>query len=183
MILNVIFHSHHCCFWLLSDFCYHLAFIISLLDLFPFLPPHPCVLYLPVSVTILLWHRVSVGPGCQVPATTTSADSPPSSQSAPPPPPPPLPPLHQPALQSQPPSLSSALLRPPLSSLPYLLSSSCLSYSLLSASLGATRSVVMPTNTPAFSPIIPTSSSVKNDVPIVQDAAGTYPISTRTLQL
>uniref|UniRef100_A0A8C1XJQ5 Castor zinc finger 1 n=1 Tax=Cyprinus carpio TaxID=7962 RepID=A0A8C1XJQ5_CYPCA len=107
------------------------------------------------------------GPGCPVPATTTSADSPPPSQSAPPPPPP-----HQPALQSQPPSLSSALLRPPLPSLPYLLSPSCLSYSLLSASLGATRSVVMPTNTPAFSPIIPTSSSVKNDVPIVQDAAG-----------
>ncbi|XP_059384030.1 zinc finger protein castor homolog 1-like isoform X2 [Carassius carassius] len=116
------------------------------------------------------------GPGCQVPATTTSADSPPSSQSAPPPPPP-----HQPALQSQPPSLSSALLRPPLPSLPYLLSPSCLSYSLLSASLGATRSVVMPTNTPAFSPIIPTSSSVKNDVPIVQDAAGnTISIPTAT---
>ncbi|XP_059397302.1 zinc finger protein castor homolog 1 isoform X4 [Carassius carassius] len=111
------------------------------------------------------------GPGCQVPATTTSADSPLSSQSAPPPPPP-LPPPHRPALQSQPPSLSLALLRPPHPSLPYLLSPSCLSYSLLSASLGATRSVVMPTNTPAFSPIIPTSSSVKNDVPIVQDAAG-----------
>ncbi|XP_056304818.1 zinc finger protein castor homolog 1 isoform X2 [Danio aesculapii] len=122
------------------------------------------------------------GPGCQVPApaTTTSADSPPS-QSAPPPPPPSLPPPHQPALQSQPPSLSSALLRPPLPSLPYLLSPSCLSYSLLSASLGATRSVVMPTNTPAFSPIIPTSSSVKNDVPIVQDAAGnTISIPTAT---
>uniref|UniRef100_A0A9J7XXF7 Castor zinc finger 1 n=1 Tax=Cyprinus carpio carpio TaxID=630221 RepID=A0A9J7XXF7_CYPCA len=116
------------------------------------------------------------GPGCPVPATTTSADSPPPSQSAPPPPPP-----HQPALQSQPPSLSSALLRPPLPSLPYLLSPSCLSYSLLSASLGATRSVVMPTNTPAFSPIIPTSSSVKNDVPIVQDAAGnTISIPTAT---
>ncbi|XP_052396338.1 zinc finger protein castor homolog 1 isoform X1 [Carassius gibelio] len=113
------------------------------------------------------------GPGCQVPAITTSADSPLSSQSAPPPPPPPpLPPPHHPALQSQPPSLSLALLRPPQTSLPYLLSPSCLSYSLLSASLGATRSVVMPTNTPAFSPIIPTSSSVKNDVPIVQDAAG-----------
>ncbi|TRY98476.1 hypothetical protein DNTS_016628 [Danionella cerebrum] len=107
------------------------------------------------------------GPGSQVPAlaTTTSADSPPSSQSA-------LPPPHQPAFQSQPPSLSSALLRPPLPSLPYLLSPSCLSYSLLSASLGATRSVVMPTNTPTFSPTIPTSTSVKNDVPIVQDAAG-----------
>ncbi|XP_057219298.1 zinc finger protein castor homolog 1 isoform X4 [Triplophysa rosa] len=116
------------------------------------------------------------GPGCQVPATTTSADTPPSSQSAPLPPP-----SHQPALQSQPPCLSSALLRPPLPSLPYLISPSCLSYSLLSASLGASRSVVMPTNTPAFSPIIPTSSSVKNDVPIVQDAAGnTISIPTAT---
>ncbi|XP_065141657.1 zinc finger protein castor homolog 1 isoform X2 [Paramisgurnus dabryanus] len=120
------------------------------------------------------------GPGCQVPApaTTTSADSPPS-QSAPLPPPPP--PSHQPAFQGQPPSLSSALLRPPLPSLPYLISPSCLSYSLLSASLGASRSVVMPTNTPAFSPVIPTSSSVKNDVPIVQDAAGnTISIPTAT---
>ncbi|XP_016129418.1 zinc finger protein castor homolog 1-like isoform X1 [Sinocyclocheilus grahami] len=122
------------------------------------------------------------GPGCHFPATTTYADSPPSqSAPPPPPPPPPLPPPHQSALQSQPPSLSSALLRPPLPSLPYLLSPSCLSYSLLSASLGATRSVVMPTNTPAFSPIIPTSSSVKNDVPIVQDAAGnTISIPTAT---
>nr|XP_055045398.1 zinc finger protein castor homolog 1 isoform X2 [Misgurnus anguillicaudatus] len=120
------------------------------------------------------------GPGCQVPApaTTTSADSPPS-QSAPLPPPPP--PSHQPAFQGQPPSLSSALLRPPLPSLPYLISPSCLSYSLLSASLGASRSVVMPTNTPAFSPVIPTSTSVKNDVPIVQDAAGnTISIPTAT---
>nr|XP_057939421.1 zinc finger protein castor homolog 1 isoform X2 [Doryrhamphus excisus] len=113
-------------------------------------------------------------------APTTPADTqtaPPSSPSPAPLPPPQLPPppppsVPPPDLQAPPTSLSPALLRPPLSSLPYLLSPSCLSYSLLSASLGATRSVVMPTNTPAFSPIIATPSPVKNDVPIVQDAAG-----------
>ncbi|XP_029011016.1 zinc finger protein castor homolog 1 isoform X2 [Betta splendens] len=131
------------------------------------------------------------GQGC--PATTsapttladTSAtqNAPPSSSSPPPLPPPPPPPSSapQPGIQCQAPSLSPALLRPPLPSLPYLLSPSCLSYSLLSASLGATRSVVMPTNTPAFSPIIATPSPVKNDVPIVQDAAGnTISIPTAT---
>lgn len=132
-----------------------------------------------------------VSPGLGCPATTsaptTPADTsatqnaPPSSP--PPPPPPTLPSAPQPGFQSQAPSLSPALLRPPLPSLPYLLSPSCLSYSLLSASLGATRSVVMPTNTPAFSPIIATPSPVKNDVPIVQDAAGTYPRRKPTLQL
>ncbi|XP_005915036.1 zinc finger protein castor homolog 1 isoform X3 [Haplochromis burtoni] len=112
------------------------------------------------------------------PADTSATQNAPPSFSPPPPPRPPPPPLPpppsalQPGLQSQAPSLSPALLRPPLPSLPYLLSPSCLSYSLLSASLGATRSVVMPTNTPAFSPIIATPSPVKNDVPIVQDAAG-----------
>ncbi|XP_011475253.1 zinc finger protein castor homolog 1 isoform X2 [Oryzias latipes] len=120
-------------------------------------------------------------------APTTPADSsaPQNAPSSPPPPPPPPPPLPcsapQPGFQSQAPSLSPALLRPSLPSLPYLLSPSCLSYSLLSASLGATRSVVMPTNTPAFSPIIATPSPVKNDVPIVQDAAGnTISIPTAT---
>ncbi|KAK2851265.1 hypothetical protein Q5P01_007541 [Channa striata] len=130
------------------------------------------------------------GQGC--PATTsaptTPADTsatqnaPPPSPPSPPPPPPPPPPSSapQPGLQCQAPSLP-ALLRPPLPSIPYLLSPSCLSYSLLSASLGATRSVVMPTNTPAFSPIIATPSPVKNDVPIVQDAAGnTISIPTAT---
>ncbi|XP_063064972.1 zinc finger protein castor homolog 1 isoform X2 [Engraulis encrasicolus] len=138
------------------------------------------------------------------PADTPSRTSPNIPQPPPPPPPPPplsiAPTLHAPpppplqaasslassqasmALQS--PALSSfppALLRPPMPSLPYLLSPSCLSYSLLSASLGATRSVVMPTNTPAFSPIIATPSPVKNDVPIVQDAAGnTISIPTAT---
>ncbi|XP_069545133.1 zinc finger protein castor homolog 1 isoform X3 [Brachyistius frenatus] len=128
------------------------------------------------------------GHGC--PATTSAPTTPADTSatqnappSTPPPPPPPLPPLSapQPGLQLQVPSLSPALLRPPLPSLPYLLSPSCLSYSLLSASLGATRSVVMPTNTPAFSPIIATPSPVKNDVPIVQDAAGnTISIPTAT---
>ncbi|XP_061114808.1 zinc finger protein castor homolog 1 isoform X3 [Conger conger] len=100
------------------------------------------------------------GSGCQVtvPATTAPADTT-ATHNAPPP-------------QPQPPSFSPALLRPPLPSLPYLLSPSCLSYSLLSASLGATRGVVMPTSTQAFSPIVATPSAVKNDVPIVQDAAG-----------
>ncbi|XP_028307710.1 zinc finger protein castor homolog 1 isoform X3 [Gouania willdenowi] len=130
------------------------------------------------------------GQGCPTtPADTSATQNAPSSSSSCTPPPLPLPlpfppPPHsapQPGLQSQVPSLSPALLRPPLPSLPYLLSPSCLSYSLLSASLGATRSVVMPTNTPAFSPIIATPSPVKNDVPIVQDAAGnTISIPTAT---
>ncbi|XP_056278931.1 zinc finger protein castor homolog 1 isoform X3 [Pseudoliparis swirei] len=116
-------------------------------------------------------------------APTTPADTSATQHAPPSPPPPPSLPLFalQPGLQSQASSLSPALLRPPLSSLPYLLSPSCLSYSLLSASLGATRSVVMPTNTPAFSPIIATPPPVKNDVPIVQDAAGnTISIPTAT---
>ncbi|CAK6951270.1 zinc finger protein castor homolog 1 isoform X2 [Scomber scombrus] len=113
--------------------------------------------------------------------TSATQNAPPSSPPAPPLPPPPPLSTPQPGFQSQAPSLSPALLRPPLPSLPYLLSPSCLSYSLLSASLGATRSVVMPTNTPAFSPIIATPSPVKNDVPIVQDAAGnTISIPTAT---
>ncbi|XP_077595440.1 zinc finger protein castor homolog 1 isoform X2 [Stigmatopora nigra] len=124
-----------------------------------------------------------VGQGCPT-TTTTSAPTTPADTSqtvppcSPPPaplPPPPLPPppsVPQAGLPAQATSLSPALLRPPLPSLPYLLSPSCLSYSLLSASLGATLSVVMPTNTPAYSPIIATPSPVKNDVPIVQDAAG-----------
>lgn len=183
-----------------ASFCIILLSFIFLL----FLPPiPPCVcLYVCVWCGPLFWCTCfsplacpsppsgqPVSPGQGYPNTssapTTPADTsatqnaPPSSPPPPPPPPPPLPPLPlstpQPGLQSQAPSLPPALLRPPLPSLPYLLSPSCLSYSLLSASLGATRSVVMPTNTPAFSPIIATPSPVKNDVPIVQDAAGTYP--------
>lgn len=170
---------------------------------FPFLPPIPvcvcvcvrvcdlrldglCVCVFPPFGLSFTLSGQPVSPGQGFPATTsaptTPADTsatqnaPPSSPPAPPPPPPPpLPAAPQPGLPSRAPSLSPALLRPPLPSLPYLLSPSCLSYSLLSASLGATRSVVMPTNTPAFSPIIATPSPIKNDVPIVQDAAGTYP--------
>nr|XP_014347100.1 PREDICTED: zinc finger protein castor homolog 1 isoform X3 [Latimeria chalumnae] len=108
--------------------------------------------------------------GCPVTTSTTAAavaaDD--ATHIAPQPPPPPPPPAPQP----QPPSFPQALLRPTFPSLPYLLSPSCLSYSLLSATLGATRSVVMPTSTPGFSPIIATSSPVKSDVPLVQDAAG-----------
>ncbi|XP_077939652.1 zinc finger protein castor homolog 1 isoform X3 [Gasterosteus aculeatus] len=128
------------------------------------------------------WHATTSAP--TTPADTSATQNAPPSSPPPPPPPPPPPLPHyapQPGLHSQAPSLSPALLRPPLSSLPYLLSPSCLSYSLLSASLGATRGVVMPTNTPAFSPIIATPSPVKNDVPIVQDAAGnTISIPTAT---
>ncbi|KAM3872394.1 zinc finger protein castor homolog 1 [Diretmus argenteus] len=123
------------------------------------------------------------GQGTSAPTTPADTSAPHNAPPTPPPPPPPPPPLPapQPGFQSQAPSLSPALLRPPLPSLPYLLSPSCLSYSLLSASLGATRSVVMPTNTPAFSPIIANPSPVKNDVPIVQDAAGnTISIPTAT---
>lgn len=187
------------CLWMALILYHSLIFYLS-----PFLPPIPLCVYVSVCVCVcdlapcfgeLVFSPLTcpsppsgqpVSPGQGYPATssapTTPADTsatqnaPSSSPPPPPPPPPPLPPsAPQPGLQSQAPSLPPALLRPPLPSLPYLLSPSCLSYSLLSASLGATRSVVMPTNTPAFSPIIATPSPVKNDVPIVQDAAGTYP--------
>ncbi|KAM4652571.1 zinc finger protein castor homolog 1 isoform 2-T2 [Discoglossus pictus] len=71
------------------------------------------------------------------------------------------------------PSFPPALVRAPLSSLPYLLSPSCVSYSLLTASLGVTRGIVVPTNSaPTFTPVVTTSAPVKSDVPLVQDAAG-----------
>ncbi|XP_042335450.1 zinc finger protein castor homolog 1 isoform X2 [Sceloporus undulatus] len=72
-----------------------------------------------------------------------------------------------------PPSFSQALLRAPLPSLPYLFSPSCVSYSLLSATLGSSRGIVLPTaSSTGFSPIIATPTPVKSDVPLVQDAAG-----------
>ncbi|XP_077167632.1 zinc finger protein castor homolog 1 isoform X3 [Paroedura picta] len=72
-----------------------------------------------------------------------------------------------------PPSFSQALLRSPLPSLPYLFSPSCVSYSLLSATLGSSRGIVMPaTGAAGFSPIMATPAPVKSDVPLVQDAAG-----------
>ncbi|XP_061458108.1 zinc finger protein castor homolog 1 isoform X2 [Rhineura floridana] len=72
-----------------------------------------------------------------------------------------------------PPSFSQALLRSPLPSLPYLFSPSCVSYSLLSATLGSSRGLVLPTaSSTGFSPIIAAPTPVKSDVPLVQDAAG-----------
>uniref|UniRef100_A0A452HBA6 C2H2-type domain-containing protein n=1 Tax=Gopherus agassizii TaxID=38772 RepID=A0A452HBA6_9SAUR len=103
----------------------------------------------------------STSAGCLVPPPTAAAADD-ATHNAPQPPPPPLPP-----------SFSQALLRSPLPSLPYLFSPSCLSYSLLSATLGSSRGIVMPaTSTPGFSPIIATPTPVKSDVPLVQDAAG-----------
>uniref|UniRef100_A0A803SM25 C2H2-type domain-containing protein n=2 Tax=Anolis carolinensis TaxID=28377 RepID=A0A803SM25_ANOCA len=72
-----------------------------------------------------------------------------------------------------PPSFSQALLRAPLPSLPYLFSPSCVSYSLLSATLGSSRGIVLPTaSSTGFSPVLATPTPVKSDVPLVQDAAG-----------
>ncbi|XP_038629616.1 zinc finger protein castor homolog 1 isoform X3 [Scyliorhinus canicula] len=71
------------------------------------------------------------------------------------------------------PSFPPVLLRSaPPPSLPFLLPPSCLSYSLLSATLGTARNVVLPTSTPRLSPIIAAPTPIKSDVPIVQDAAG-----------
>ncbi|XP_069774592.1 zinc finger protein castor homolog 1 isoform X2 [Narcine bancroftii] len=67
-------------------------------------------------------------------------------------------------------SLPPALFRTTHSSLPFLLSPSCLSHSLLSATLGSARNIVMPTSTPSPTSAAPTP--IKSDVPIVQDAAG-----------
>lgn len=98
-------------------------------------------------------------PGCLVPSTAAADDA---THNAPQPQPP-----------SLPPSFSQALLKSPLPTLPYLFSPSCLSYSLLSATLGSSRGIVMPAaSTAGFSPIIATPAPVKSDVPLVQDAAG-----------
>ncbi|XP_006145507.1 zinc finger protein castor homolog 1-like [Tupaia chinensis] len=64
------------------------------------------------------------------------------------------------------------VLRPPLPSLPCLFSPSCLSYSLLSATLGASRGLAHPISTPSFPSVTATPTPVKSDVPLVQDAAG-----------
>ena len=98
---------------------------------------------------------------------------------APPPPPLPLPAAAgdeaargapQPPLT---PSFSPAMLRAPLPSLPCLFSPPCLSYSLLSATLGATRGLAHPISSPpSFPPVTATPSPVKSDAPLVQDAAG-----------
>ncbi|XP_052547385.1 zinc finger protein castor homolog 1 isoform X3 [Tympanuchus pallidicinctus] len=103
----------------------------------------------------------STSAGCLVPSTATAAADD-ATHNAPQPQPPPLPP-----------SFSQALLRSPIPTLPYLFSPSCLSYSLLSATLGSSRGIVMPAaSTTGFSPIIATPTPVKSDVPLVQDAAG-----------
>ncbi|XP_055240210.2 zinc finger protein castor homolog 1 isoform X4 [Gorilla gorilla gorilla] len=97
------------------------------------------------------------------------------------PPPPPLPPpaaAGDEAARAAPqppatPSFSPATLRPPLPPLPCLFSPSCLSYSLLSATLGAGRGLAHPTcSPPSFPPVTATPTPVKSDVPLVQDAAG-----------
>uniref|UniRef100_A0ABM5EKG7 Zinc finger protein castor homolog 1 isoform X3 n=1 Tax=Pogona vitticeps TaxID=103695 RepID=A0ABM5EKG7_9SAUR len=99
-----------------------------------------------------------------LPAAAAAGDD--VSHNAPPPPPPPPPP-------PLPPSFSQALLRSPLPSLPYLFSPSCVSYSLLSATLGSSRGLVLPTaSSTGFSPVLATPAPVKSDVPLVQDAAG-----------
>ncbi|XP_053547450.1 zinc finger protein castor homolog 1 isoform X2 [Bombina bombina] len=100
--------------------------------------------------------------GCLVP--TASGDA--LTHNAPPPPP-------QAAALPHAPSFPPAFVRAPLSSLPYLLSPSCVSYSLLTASLGVSRGIVLPSNSaPTFTPVVTTSTPVKSDVPLVQDAAG-----------
>ncbi|XP_069466060.1 zinc finger protein castor homolog 1 isoform X4 [Ambystoma mexicanum] len=72
-----------------------------------------------------------------------------------------------------PPSFPQTLLRSPLSTLPYLLAPTCLSYSLFSATLGGGRGLVIPNSgTPAFTQVLTTSTPAKSDVPLVQDAAG-----------
>ncbi|XP_029801775.1 zinc finger protein castor homolog 1-like [Suricata suricatta] len=97
------------------------------------------------------------------------------------PPPPPLPPPAAAGDEAAPvtpqppltPSFSAALLRAPLPSLPCLFSPPCLSYSLLSATLGATGGLGHPVSSPPrLPPATATASPVKSDVPLVQDAAG-----------
>ncbi|XP_075459621.1 zinc finger protein castor homolog 1 isoform X3 [Ascaphus truei] len=105
----------------------------------------------------------SSGAGCLVPSASDDA----LTHNAPPPPPPPA------VAFPHAPSFPPALARSPLASLPYLLSPSCVSYSLLTASLGVSRGIVVPASSaPTFTPIIATSAPVKSDVPLVQDAAG-----------
>ncbi|XP_040286554.1 zinc finger protein castor homolog 1 isoform X3 [Bufo bufo] len=80
------------------------------------------------------------------------------------------------------PPFPPALVRPPLSSLPFLLSPSCVSYSLITASLGVSRGIVVPTSSaPTFTPVIAMPAPAKSDVPLVHDAAGntiTMPTAT-----
>lgn len=82
------------------------------------------------------------------------------------------------------PSFSAAVLRAPLPSLPCLFSPPCLSYSLLSASLGATRGLAHPISSPpSFPPVTATPTPVKSDAPLVQDAAGNSHMSSPLLSV
>ncbi|XP_053307963.1 zinc finger protein castor homolog 1 isoform X2 [Spea bombifrons] len=104
----------------------------------------------------------SADAGCPVPSASDDA----LTHNAPPQPPPAVALPHVP-------SFPPALVRSPLSTLPYLLSPSCVSYSLITASLGVSRGIVVPSSgAPAFTPVIATPAPVKSDVPLVQDAAG-----------
>lgn len=129
-------------------FCFPFCLFLFLVLFFPLLLPP----------AIFSFH---ISPGCLAappPAAVAAGDD--VSHHAPQPPP-------------LPPSFSQALLRSPLPSLPYLFSPSCVSYSLLSATLGSSRGIVMPaTSATGFSPIMATPAPVKSDVPLVQDAAG-----------
>jgi len=145
IILLLLLGSHFSSF----VFCFVLVFFVCfgfvVFVLFPF---------------FLLFFSLH-SPGCLVPSTATAAADD-ATHNAPQPQPP-----------SLPPSFSQALLRSPLPTFPYLFSPSCLSYSLLSATLGSSRGIVMPAaSTTGFAPIIATPTPVKSDVPLVQDAAG-----------
>lgn len=107
----------------------------------------------------------------------------PSSPGCPVPPPPPLPPPavvagdEAAARGAAPPPLTPpfppAVLRPPLPPLPCLFSPSCLSYSLLGATLGVSRGLAHPVGSPpSFPPTTASPTPVKRDAPLVQDAAG-----------
>lgn len=158
-ICECIFHFHHIASALgfsFQFFCFLFCFGFFCVVFFGFV-----LLFFSFFFFFFLLFFSPHSPGCLVPSTATAAADD-ATHTAPQPPPP-----------SLPPSFSQALLRSPLPSLPYLFSPSCLSYSLLSATLGASRGIVMPAaSTAGFAPIIATPTPVKSDVPLVQDAAG-----------
>ena len=157
-ICECIFHFHHIASALGFSFQF-LFFFVCLVFLFVLLFVFWFFFSLFFLFFLLFFSPHS--PGCLVPSTATAAADD-ATHNAPQPQPP-----------SLPPSFSQALLRSPLPTLPCLFSPSCLSYSLLSATLGSSRGIVMPAaSTTGFSPIIATPTPVKSDVPLVQDAAG-----------
>lgn len=156
-ICECIFHFHHIASAL--GFSFQFFFFLFFLIFFCLFCFGFVVLFCFFPFFLLFFSPHS--PGCLVPSTATAAADD-ATHNAPQPQPP-----------SLPPSFSQALLRSPLPTLPYLFSPSCLSYSLLSATLGSSRGIVMPAaSTTGFSPIIATPTPVKSDVPLVQDAAG-----------